>query len=137
MTIISANSPRSGFTYGPIVTVMLGCCRVTEAPMSSTSYSPLYTESSWMTLNVPVAALGGTIPSDLVLSASGLPDGTSITLVGVSQEGDQAVLTVSVQRTNTDNFINATSLIKLTSGDTTLTSFNVPVVGTAYTSSGS
>lgn len=107
---------------------------LTEAPMSSASYSPLYTESSWMTLNVPVAALGGTIPSDLALSAAGLPDGTSITLVGVSQEGDQAVLTVSVQRTNTDNFINATSLIKLTSGTTTLTSFNVPVVGTAYTS---
>ena len=52
----------------------------------------------------------------------------------MSQEGDQAVLTVSVQRTNTDNFVNATSLIKLTSGDATLTSFNVPVVGTAYTS---
>ena len=26
----------------------------TEAPMSAAAYSPLYTESSWMTLSVPV-----------------------------------------------------------------------------------
>lgn len=105
---------------------------VTEAPMSAAAYSPLYTESDWMTLSVPVNELGGTIPSDLALSASGLPDGTSLTLSGVSQDGNEAVLTVSVTRSDETQAVNATALVKLTSGDTTLTSFDVPVVGAAY-----
>ncbi|GAA4003237.1 hypothetical protein GCM10022631_12630 [Deinococcus rubellus] len=108
---------------------------ITQAPISAAAYSPLYTESDWMTLSVPVGALGGTIPSDLALSASGLPDGTSITLSGVSQVGNEAVLTVSVARSDTTQAVNATALIKLTSGDKTLTSFNVPVVGVAYAGS--
>ncbi|TSA83847.1 hypothetical protein FNU79_11500 [Deinococcus detaillensis] len=105
------------------------------APISGASYSPLYTESDWMTLTVPVSELGGTIPSDLALSASGLPEGTSIALTGVSQDGNYAVLAVSVARSDLSVAVNADSLVTLTSGDKVLTSFNVPVVGVAYNSS--
>ncbi|AWN21851.1 hypothetical protein DKM44_00210 [Deinococcus irradiatisoli] len=105
---------------------------IAESPMSAAAYAPLYTESSWMTLRVPLAELGGRIPSDLALSTSGLPDGTSITLLGAAEDGSDAVLTVSVQRSDLATAVNANSLVKLTSGDTLLTSFNVPVVGVAY-----
>lgn len=105
---------------------------IDEAPMSSAAYAPLYTESSWMTLRVPISELGGVLPSDLSLSAIGLPSGTTITLIGASQEGSDAVLSVSVQRSDLSTAVNATGLIKLTSGSTLLTSFDVPVVGVAY-----
>lgn len=104
-------------------------------PISASAYGPLYTESDWMTLTVPISELGGTIPSDLALSASGLPNGTSITLTGVSQDGNYAVLAVSVARSDLTAAVNADSLVTLTSGNQVLTSFNVPVVGVAYNSS--
>ncbi len=105
---------------------------MSESPMSAAAYDTLYTESSWMTLRVPLTQLGGTIPGNLVLSATGLPSGTSITLVSAAQDGSDAVLTVSVQRGDLTTAVNAVSLIELTSGSTLLTSFNVPVVGVAY-----
>ena len=50
-------------------------------------------------------------------------------------DGSEAVLTVSVQRSDITTAVNATSLITLSSGDQMLTSFNVPVVGVAYDAS--
>ena len=96
------------------------------------SYPALLTESSWMTLRVPLAQLGGSLPSDLTLTASALPVGTTITLTGAVQDGADALLTVSVQRDNANSYVKADSTISLSAGGQTLTSFTVPVVGTAY-----
>ena len=98
------------------------------------SYPALYTESSWMTLRVPISALGGVTPtlSTLTLTADKLPSGTTITLTGVAQDGADALLTVEVARDNLNSYVNAISTITLSSNGQTLTSFSVPVVGTAY-----
>jgi hypothetical protein len=101
------------------------------APISSMAYEPLYTEANWQTLRVPIAQLGGTLPSDLTLSASGLPAGTTVTLTGVTQEGAEAVLTLNVERADVSTAVNASSMITLTSGETALVSLSVPVIGTA------
>lgn len=108
---------------------------LTPLATSAQAYDTLYTESSWMNLRVPIAQLGGVLPSNLNLSASNLPSGTSITLLGAAVDGSEAVLTVSVQRSDITTAVNATSLITLSSGNQMLTSFNVPVVGVAYDAS--
>ena len=51
-------------------------------------YTQLYTESSWMSLVVPMSALEYIVPGDLSLSVTGLPEGTTITLDGVTQRGN-------------------------------------------------
>lgn len=101
------------------------------APISAMSYEPLYTEASWQTLRVPLAQLGGVLPSDLTLSATGLPAGTSITLTSVTQDGNDAVLTLDVERADVSTAVNATGMLTLNSGESALVSLSVPVIGTA------
>ncbi|WP_420594853.1 hypothetical protein [Deinococcus sp.] len=96
------------------------------------SYPALLTESAWMTLRVPLASLGGSLPSNLTLEASGLPAGTGIALIGSERDGGYALLTVSVTRDNANSYVNASSQITLSSDGQALTSLTVPVVGTAF-----
>lgn len=95
-------------------------------------YSVLYTESAWMSLLVPVADLGGSVPDNLSLAVSGLPKGTTITLNGVSQEGDLALLHVTVSRADESVGVNDAAVIEVQSGGQTLTTVSVPVLGVAY-----
>ncbi|GAA4014432.1 hypothetical protein GCM10022631_27740 [Deinococcus rubellus] len=98
------------------------------------AYSALYTESKWMMLRMPLAQLGGSLPSNLTLAAGNLPVGTTITLAKAEQDGSDALLTVSVQRESKRSSVNAISTITLSSDGQALTSFGVPVMGTAYAS---
>ena len=95
------------------------------------SYPALYTESSWMSLEVPVSVLGGTIPSDLSLDAGALAAGTTITLDSVSQQGDMALLHVTVSRTDTGVSIDQLASINVISGGQTLATLSIPVIGAA------
>jgi hypothetical protein len=95
------------------------------------SYPTLYTESSWMSLEVPVSVLGGTIPGDLSLDAGALAAGTTITLDGVTRQGDMALLHVTVSRADTGVSINQLASINVNSGGQTLATLSIPVIGAA------
>ncbi|WP_188904448.1 hypothetical protein [Deinococcus aerophilus] len=95
-------------------------------------YNVLYTESSWMSLAVPLSDVGGSVPSNVSLSVSGLPEGTTITLDGVSQVGDLLLLDVTVSRDDDRMGVHDTAILALKSGDQTLTTLSIPVVGAAY-----
>ncbi len=95
------------------------------------SYPALYTESSWMALEVPVSMLGGTIPGDLSLDAGALAAGTTITLDGVTQQGDMALLHVTVSRGDTGVGIDQLATINVVSGGQTLATLSIPVIGMA------
>lgn len=106
--------------------------RVTASDSSGDlSYPMLYTESSWMSLEVPVAVLGGTIPGDLSLDAGALAAGTTITLDSVSQQGDMALLRVTVSRADTGVSIDQLASINVISGGQTLATLSIPVIGAA------
>ena len=108
-----------------------GTVQVTASNGGDLSYPALYTESSWMSLMVPIADLGGSIPGDLSLDAGTLDAGTTITLDGVSQQGEFALLHVTVSRANTDVAINETASIAVNSGGRTLATLSIPVIGAA------
>lgn len=95
------------------------------------SYAMLSTESSWMSLVVPMSALAYTVPGDLSLAVTGLPEGTTITLDGTEQSGDILLLNVSVYRDDTSVGVNDTAFINLMSGDQVLTTLTIPVMGVA------
>ncbi|QFP76809.1 hypothetical protein [Deinococcus sp. AJ005] len=95
------------------------------------SYPALYTESSWMSLAVPLADLGGSIPSDLSLDAGTLAAGTTITLDGVTQTGDTALLHVTVSRADTGVSIDQMVTINVMSGGQTVATLSIPVIGAA------
>ena len=95
------------------------------------SYNMLYTESSWMSLVVPMSALDYTVPGDLSLSVTGLPEGTTITLDGTQQTGDNLLLNVSVSRDDTSVGVNDIASIDLMAGDQVLTTLTIPVMGVA------
>ena len=95
------------------------------------SYSALYTETAWQTLVIPLSEIGNTVPGDLSLSTSGLPDGVSITLTGSEVRGDNLVLSVDTERTSTATSVNTLANLTLMSGTTALTSFQIPVLGAA------
>ena len=95
------------------------------------SYSALYTESSWQTLTVPLSSLGGTAPGDLSLTATGLPEGVTISLTGTSVSGGYLILSVDTERSTTANDVNALASVTLLSGTTPVASFQVPVLGSA------
>ncbi len=95
-------------------------------------YQALTTESSWMAIEVPLAQLGGMLPSDLSIAVSGLPAGTYVTLDSVSTQGSSALLYVSVTRDSTDRNVNALAQINVNSGSSTLTTVQIPVYGAAY-----
>lgn len=97
-------------------------------------YPALYTESAWMSVECPLSEMGGTIPSDLKLTASGLPEGTTITLVSVKQRNDMALLKVKVKRTDIakKSTVNALASITLMSGSQVMATMAIPVIGAAY-----
>lgn len=101
----------------------------TDGPVG---YEQLFTEASWQTIQVPLSDLGGTVPGDLNLQASGLPDGVTVTLTGTTEKNGMLMLTVDTERTDTALPVNAVATLTLRSGTTALTTFQLPVVGTAY-----
>ena len=105
--------------------------RVSASNGEGLGYAMLYTESSWMSLVVPMSALGYIVPGDLSLSVTGLPEGTTITLDGTEQSGETLLLNVSVYRDDTSVGVNDTASIDLMSGDQVLTTLTIPVMGVA------
>ena len=95
-------------------------------------YNALYTESSWMAVEVPLSALGGALPSDLSIAVSGLPEGTTIALDSVDTRSGMALLSVTVSRTNTTSNVNSVASIDVKSGGTVLTTVTIPVYGASY-----
>ena len=105
--------------------------RVSASDGEGLGYTKLYTESSWMSLVVPMSALEYIVPGDLSLSVTGLPEGTTITLDGVTQRGNLLLLNVSVSRDDTSVGVNDIASIDLMSGDQVLTTLTIPVMGVA------
>lgn len=99
---------------------------------SGMEYTALQTESSWMAVEVPLAALGGSIPSNLNIAVSGLPASTTVALNGVDPFADTALLYVTVSRSDTSTVVNGVATIAVKSGNTVLTSVSIPVYGAAY-----
>ena len=95
-------------------------------------YTALQTESSWMAVEVPLAALGGSVPSNLNIAVSGLPAGTTVALNSVERYADTALLYVTVSRSDTSTVVNGVATIAVKSGSTVLTSVSIPVYGAAY-----
>lgn len=95
-------------------------------------YTALQTESSWMAVEVPLSALGGTVPGDLSIAVSGLPEGTTVTLAGVDTDAQTALLDVDVARSDTSTNVNAVADIAVLSGGVMLTTVSIPVYGAAY-----
>ncbi|PNY80741.1 hypothetical protein [Deinococcus koreensis] len=98
------------------------------------AYPALYTESSWMALEVPLSTLGGAVPSDLNLAASGLPDGVSLTLGTVKTRGAMAIVHVKVARSAAakTRVVNSLATVEVRSGSRVLSTMAVPVMGAAY-----
>lgn len=92
-------------------------------------YSALYTESSWMAIEVPLADLGGTLPDDLSITTAGLSSGTTITLDSVDTQGGYALLYVSVERADTGVTVNDMAQITVNAGGKALTTVSLPVYG--------
>ncbi|MBZ9751019.1 hypothetical protein GO986_11340 [Deinococcus sp. HMF7620] len=92
-------------------------------------YEGLYTESSWLAIEVPLTAMNGTLPDDLTIAVSGLRDGTTITLDSVERQGDTALLYVTVARDDTSVLVNEVASIAVKSGEQVLTTVNIPVYG--------
>lgn len=101
---------------------------------SGMQYPALYTESSWMALEVPLETLGGTVPSDLRLVASGLPDGVTLKLGTVKMHGALAIVHVTVERSAVakTRIVNSLATVELRSGTRVLSTMAVPVMGAAY-----
>lgn len=95
-------------------------------------YNALYTESSWMAVEVPLSALGNTLPGDLSIAVSGLPEGTTIVLDSVDTRSGTALLHVTVSRESTSSNVNSVATIDVKSADTVLTTVSIPVYGAAY-----
>ncbi|PNY80469.1 hypothetical protein [Deinococcus koreensis] len=95
------------------------------------AYSTLYTESSWLAVEVPMASLGESLPRDLSIVVDGLPEGTTITLDDVTTRGESVLLHVTVERESTTTFVNSVANIGVKSGDTLLTTVSIPVMGAA------
>ena len=99
---------------------------------SGQEYTALYTESSWMAIEVPLADLGGTLPGDLSLTTSGLSAGTTITLNSTDIRGNTALLYVTVERSDTSSYVNDIASITVNAGGKALTTVNIPVYGAGY-----
>lgn len=97
-------------------------------------YNALYTESSWMAVQVPLSALGNSLPGDLSIAVSGLPEGTTIALDSVGTMNGTALLYVTVSRADTGSNVNSVASIDVKSGGTVLTTVSIPVFGAAYDS---
>ena len=126
MTAVLALTLAAGSAFAAPNTV-----RVSASDGEGLGYTQLYTESSWMSLVVPMSALEYTVPGDLSLSVTGLPEGTTLTLDGVTQRGNTLLLNVSVSRDDTSVGVNDIASIALMSGDQVLTTLTIPVMGAA------
>lgn len=134
-SILSAAFSLSLILVPAVLTTALAAptaVRVTASDSSGDlSYPALYTESSWMSLAVPLADLGGSVPGDLSLDAGTLDAGTTITLDGVTQTGDMVLLHVTVSRADTGASINQLATINVMSGGQTVATLSIPVIGAA------
>ena len=126
MTAVLALTLAAGSAFAAPNTV-----QVSASDGEGLGYTQLYTESSWMSLVVPMSALEHTVPGDLSLSVTGLPEGTTLTLDGVTQRGNTLLLNVSVSRDDTSVGVNDIASIALMSGDQVLTTLTIPVMGAA------
>ena len=126
MTAVLALTLAAGSAFAAPNTV-----QVSASDGEGLGYTQLYTESSWMSLVVPMSALEYTVPGDLSLSVTGLPEGTTLTLDGVTQRGNTLLLNVSVSRDDTSVGVNDIASIALMSGDQVLTTLTIPVMGAA------
>ncbi|PNY79287.1 hypothetical protein [Deinococcus koreensis] len=104
---------------------------VTAMSDEGMAYTELYTESSWMALDVPGSALQGAQLSSLSLDVSGLPTGTTVTLDDVTALGEDVLLHVTVARASTEQFVNALATINVKSGDEIVATLSIPVIGAA------
>ncbi|MGM9320762.1 hypothetical protein [Deinococcus aquaticus] len=95
-------------------------------------YNALYTESSWMAIEVPLADLGGTLPGDLSITTAGLSSGTTITLDSAEVKGNSALLYVTVERSDTRSYVNDLASITVSASGKALTTVSIPVYGAAY-----
>ncbi|MGY2896059.1 hypothetical protein [Deinococcus sp. UYEF24] len=94
---------------------------------STSGSGSLNTDASWQTIQIPLADIGGTFPSNLSIATAGLPDGLSISLQRATQVGNTVVLNVDVNRSNGNAVANGLADVTLLSGGTALTTFQVPV----------
>lgn len=126
----------TALTFGAATLSAASAAPMTYVPRIENSadvrYSSLYTEASWQEIRIPLSVLGGTLPgSNLTLTTTGLPDGVTLTLSGVTQQDQYAVLSIDTERADTSYAVNALANVTLKAGDTVLTTFQVPVTGTA------
>jgi hypothetical protein len=96
-------------------------------------YPALQTESNWMSVEVPLAMVGGSMPSDLSIATSGLPAGTTITLKKADLHNEVIMLHVKVKRTDAAKKERVDCLAQITvkSGGQDLATLAVPVLGIA------
>ena len=99
---------------------------------SGQEYTALYTESSWMAIEVPLADLGDTLPGDLSITTAGLSRGTTITLDSTTRQGNMALLYVTVERSDTSSYVNDIASITVNAGGKALTTVSIPVYGAGY-----
>ena len=107
--------------------------RVYATDDTGMEYPSLYTESSWMALEVPLSVMGGMVPRDLSLAVSGLPDGTTITLGQVKTRGGLALVHLKVKRSEAarKTFVNSLATVEVRSGGQVLSTVAIPVLGVA------
>ena len=136
------------FLTAPVLTLMFAAAGLAAAQTSSTTQitpydvtvdSPtvvsgtLNTDQSWQTIVLPISTLGGSVPADLALDTSGLPEGLSVTLANVAQDGNDVMLRVDVTRGPFNAVPHGLAVVSLVSGGNILTIFQVPVVNLGLT----
>jgi len=133
MTVLRTPAAFALLTFGVLsVGTLASASTVTSSVRvdSGTGASPLYVGNGTQTIYLPLSALGGTVPSDLSISAANLPEGVSVTLTAARQDGNSVALAVSTQSADseaTTGVIDALANVSLISGGQTLTVFQVPV----------
>ncbi|PNY79407.1 hypothetical protein [Deinococcus koreensis] len=96
-------------------------------------YSALYTESSWMALELPLNLLdtGNSVMDTLSIDDSGLPAGVHIALDSVSMMGEIALLHVTVTRDDTAIAGNGMAALTVRSNGQPVATLTIPVLGAA------
>ena len=94
----------------------------------------LNTDFEWQTIEIPDAAVGNVAPEKLSLTASGLPEGLSISLERATQVGGTLLLNVNVVRSPFNAVPSGLARVTLLADGAALTSFQVPVQNVPYLS---
>ncbi len=94
----------------------------------------LNTDFEWQTIEIPNAAIGNVAPEKLSLTASGLPEGLSISLERATQVGGTLILNVNVERSPFNAVPSGLARVTLLAGGAALTSFQVSVQNVPYLS---